>query len=80
MSGGPEARLSASVKELRALVVELVEANAGLRAVIRGQRSIDRRSGAVDRVVGAVAGRGLLDVEPAAVVEFAISQARSLDT
>ena len=34
MSGGPAASLPTSVEELRALVVELVEANAGLREVI----------------------------------------------
>ncbi|MGH3940158.1 MAG: hypothetical protein ACRDTG_16305 [Pseudonocardiaceae bacterium] len=34
MSGGPAASLPTSVQELRALVVELVEVNAGLREVI----------------------------------------------
>ncbi len=34
MSGGPAASLPTSVEELRVLVVELVEANAGLREVI----------------------------------------------
>lgn len=34
MSGGPVASLPTSVEELRALVVELWEVNAGLREVI----------------------------------------------
>jgi hypothetical protein len=37
MSGGPAASLSPSVEELCALIVELWEANAGLREVIAVQ-------------------------------------------
>ena len=51
MSGGPAANLPTSVEELRALVVELLEANAGLREVIAAK---DCQLGAAERRIAAL--------------------------
>ena len=57
MSGGPAASLPTSVEELCALVVELVEANAGLREVIAAKdhqiASLERRIAELERQLGA---------------------------
>jgi hypothetical protein len=57
VSGGPAASLPTSVGELRALVVELLEANAGLREVIAAKdhqiASVERRIGELERRLGA---------------------------
>lgn len=57
MSGGPAASLPTSVEELRALVVELVEVNGGLREVIAAKdhqiASAERRIAEVERQLGA---------------------------
>jgi hypothetical protein len=56
MSGGPAASLPPSVEELRALVVELWEANAGLREVIAAQDhqivAVERRIAELERRLG----------------------------
>ena len=57
MSGGPAASLPTSVEELRALVVELVQANTGLREVIAAKdhqiASLGRRIAELERQLGA---------------------------
>lgn len=68
MSGGPAvASLPTSVEELRALVVELWEANAGLREVIAAQ---EQRIAELERRLGKD-----LDLEQAAVLGLALPQA-----
>jgi transposase len=57
VSGGPTASLPTSAEELHALVVELVEANAGLREVIAAQdhqiASLEQRIAELERQLGA---------------------------
>jgi len=57
VSGGPAASLPTSVEELRALVVELMEANAGLREVISAKEnqidSAEQRIAELERRLGA---------------------------
>jgi transposase len=57
MSGGPAASLPTSVEELRALVAELLEVNAGLGDVIavkdRQIASLEQRIGELERRLGA---------------------------
>jgi transposase len=57
VSGGRSGSLPCSLEELRALVVELMEANAGLREVIAAKdhqiASLERRIAELERQLGA---------------------------